>query len=321
MSIQKRNKFSLKKSNVKTFLFFLIFTSVLWLFIQFSKNYTKEVEVSIEYINLPEDRIFNDESDKTLHLTLNGNGFRLIGHNWKKSALKFNIEDATIRRNDDYYFHIDNDFKIVSDKLDFKGRILSVQKDTLHLKLDRNQEKKVPVIVVDSILYAGGYGSDKGVLVIPDSIRISGPAPIIDTIQYVSTEKLKLEGLNANYKAQLKIDATTLPPNTRIFPGQVDAAVMVSKFTEGSQKIPITIQNVPENSEIKIFPKEVTVVYKVALDLYNDINFRDFVVIADYAKVSEESSYLTLELRRKSTAVRDVRLQEKQVQFVILKQN
>ncbi|WP_025741645.1 CdaR family protein [Aquimarina pacifica] len=292
----------------------------MWLFIQFSKNYTKEVEVAVEYMDIPEGMIFNEESDQTLRMVLNGNGFRLLGHNWRRSVLKFNIEDGIVSGNDAYYFHIDNTFSTVKNKLDFKGRILSVQKDTLMLKLDRNQEKKIPVRITDNILYAGGYGSDKGVLVSPDSVTISGPSYLVDTIQYISTEKLSLEGLNSDYSEEINIDDNGLPSNTSIFPKQVTANILVSKFTEGSHKIPITIQNTPEKAEIKIFPKEVTVVYRVGLDMYNDISHRDFVVIADYAKASEESSYLTLELVRKPEFVRDVRLQEKQVQFVILKQ-
>ncbi len=320
MSSRKKN-FSFKKNSVKTFLFFLIFTSVLWLLIQFSKNYTQEVEVGVRYTNLPEGKIFNDQSDQILRMTLNGNGFRLMGHNWKKPTLELNVEDAVANNQDDYYFYIDKESKILKNKLDFKGRVLSVQKDTLRLQLDINLEKKIPVNLEQDIQYAAGYGSDKGLVIAPDSITISGPSKIIDTIQSISTDFLSLEGVNVDHLSELNINTIELPPNVMVTPDKVEAKILVSKFTEGNQRVPITLNNVPEGIEIKIFPKDITVVYRVGLDKYNEISSRDFMVVADYAKASEESSFLTLELADKPSSIHDVRLQEKQIQFVVLKKN
>ena len=319
MSPRKKNTFSLKSTNAKTFLFFLIFTSILWLFIQFSKNYTQEVEVGVRYTNIPEDKIFNEESDQTLKLTLNGNGFRLMSHSWSKPVLEFNVENAIFSNEHQYLFYVDKESSILKSKLDFKGRVLALQKDTIRLKLDNNLEKKVPIRIQQDIQYTVGYDSDKGLVVTPDSVLISGPSQVIDTITNVNTEFLNLENLNQDYTSELKIDTSEFLPSVIVVPENVVATVKVSKFTEGSQKIPITLHNVPEGTEIKIFPKEISIVYRVGLDKYNEVSSRDFMVVADYAKASEESSFLTLELTDLPEFIHDVRLQEKQVQFVVLK--
>jgi len=317
MTKTKLNRFSLKRGNVKTFLFFLAFTSVVWLFTQFSKKYTQEVEIDIQYVNLPEDRILNEDSDQTLKLTLNGNGFRLINHMWSKPRLQLDIANA-IEKGNDYHFYVDKENQTMKDKLNFKGNILSVQKDTLKVKLDINLKKKIPIRILEEIAYAPGYGSDKGVVLLPDSIMINGPERIVDTIQYIDTENLKLEGLNTDYKTVLAIKVDSLPSRVTITPKEVEASISVSKFTEGSQEVPITLMNMPEGKEIKIFPKEVKVVYRVGLDKYNEISVRNFKVIADYNKVAEDSSFLILELIDMPISIHDVRLQDKQVQFVIL---
>ncbi len=303
---------------MKTFLFFLVFTSVLWLFIQFSKNYTQEVVVDIQYTNLPDNRVLNDNSDQTLKLTLNGNGFRLINHIWSNPKIQFDIANAIETTNRDYYFYTKEANQTLKNKLKFKGRILSIQKDTLHVKLDINLEKKVPVRISKEIEYAPGYGSDKGVVLSPDSIMISGPESIVDTILFIVTENLELNGLNNDFRTVLPIKIDNLPPKIEAVPKEIEASITVSKFTEGSQEVPITLVNVPEDRVIKIFPKEVKVVYRVGLDKYNEINIRDFKVIADYKKVSEDSPFLILELVDMPESIHDVRLQDKQVQFVIL---
>ncbi len=319
MSSRKKNSFSLKRNNVKIFLFFLIFTSILWLLIQFSKNYTQEVEVAVRYTNLPKDKIFNGESDQILRMMLNGNGFRLMSHNWKRPVLQLNVDDAVSNNENEYFFYVNKESSILKKKLDFKGRVLSIHKDTLRLKLDVNLEKKIPVRMQQDIKYTVGYGSDKGLVISPDSVLISGPSKIIDTIQFIDTEDLIIEGLNVDFTSELSINVEKLPSSVIVMPQKIKADILVSKFTEGSQKIPITVNNVPEGIEIKIFPKEITVVYRVGLDAYNEISPRDFMVTADYAKASEESSYMTLELTNIPKSIHDVRLQEKQVQFVVLK--
>ncbi|MBQ4821164.1 YbbR-like domain-containing protein [Aquimarina sp. MMG016] len=319
MSGRIKKRFSFKRSNVKTFFFFLVFTSFLWLFTQFSKNYTKEVEVSILYKNLPEDKILNKNSDQTLKLILNGNGFRLMNHYWSKPELEFDVANASAFKDDEYHFYVDKQAASLKRELDFNGRVLSVQKDTLKLKLDINLEKKVPVKVNAKVQYTTGYGSDKGVVSLPDSIVISGPEKVVDTIQYVSTDLLELEGLNSDYKTTLSIDVEELPSRVSLDKKEIEASIQVSKFTEGNQIVPITLQNVPEGEKVTIFPKEATVVYRVGLDRYNEITAMNFKVIADYNKALEDNSFLILELIEIPESIHDVRLQEKQVQYVILK--
>ena len=249
----------------------------------------------------------------------NGNGFRLINYYWGKPVLKLNIKDAITNIKDQYYFYIDKESSVLKNKLNFRGRILSVQKDTLKLKLDLKSQKKIPVIVEQNILYAIGYGSNKGISVSPDSVTVSGPSQIVDTMQSVKTKKIVLEDLNTDHNSKLDIDVEHFSSNIAVIPSTVKSSILVSKFTEGSQKIPVTLSNIPKGLDIKIFPKEISVVYRVGLDKYHEISPRDFIVVANYAKASEKSSFLTLELIDKSKFVHDVRLQEKQVQFIVLK--
>lgn len=319
MPYTKLNRFSLKRNNVKVFLFFLIFTSVLWLFKQFSKNYTEEVVVAIQYVNLPEDRILNTEnSDQILKLMLNGNGFRLVKYSWKNPIIELDIADAVKSEGTTYYFSLDDKNALFKDKLNFKGNILSKKKDTLKVQLDINLQKKVPVRVIQDVTYTAGYGSDLGVVILPDSIYISGPEYIVDTLKYVETKRLLLEDVHKDYSEMLSVETRGLPKSIKVNSKEVEVAIAVSKFTEGSKEVQITLMNVPKGKQIKIFPKQVTVVYRVGLDTYNDINNNDFKVIADYNKVAENSSFLILELINKPSSIHDARLQNKQVQYVIL---
>ncbi|GAA3517495.1 hypothetical protein GCM10022393_34490 [Aquimarina addita] len=289
------------------------------MFKQFSKNYTEEIEVAIQYINLPEDKVLNiNNSDQTIKLMLNGNGFRLVKYSWKKPMIQLDIADATTSKDNMYYFSLDDKAELLKNKLNFRGNVLSKKKDSLQVQLDINLQKKVPVKIIKDVSYAAGYGSDLGVLASPDSVYVMGPKSIIDTLEQVYSTNLLLEDLHADHVSQLLIDTVGLPKSIEVKPKEIEITIDVSKFTEGSKDIPITLKNVPEGKQIKIFPKQVTVVYRVGLDAYNKINQKDFKVIADYKKVAENSSFLTLELVNTPISIHDVRLRNKQVQYVIL---
>ncbi|MAQ76138.1 MAG: hypothetical protein CL613_07385 [Aquimarina sp.] len=319
MSSRIRKKFSFKRNSVKTFLFFLVFTSILWLFIQFSKNYTKEIEAEIQYVNIPEDRLINETSDHTIKMTLNGNGFRLISQSWSKPVLNFDLEDAVRISDSKYLFDVDKDNEFLKRQLDFSGRVLSLRRDTITLNLDIIKLKKVKVQSRLSIKYMNGYGSDEGVKFSPDSVTVSGPEKAIDSLNHINTKILRLEDVNENLLDEVELDTDSLPVNIRIKPQKVDLALNVSKFTEGSLEIPVTLINVPDDVIINIFPKSVSTVYRVALNNFDRITAQDFRVIADYSKIIQDSPYLILEIENAPDFVHDLRLREKQVQFVILK--
>lgn len=305
------------RQNVKTFLFFLLITSILWLFIQFSKKYTNEVTVNVRYSNLPKDRMIHKDSDQKLNLTLSGNGFRLLTQRWDKKEIVFDFANAISKKRDVFYFLINKDSPKLQHDLGFEGEILEVQKDTLKIKLQRFLEKKVPVRLISQIQYIPGYSSDRGGVLSPDSTWVSGPYHIVDGIKEVLTVNTILKGVNTDRNQKVLLDTTTLATSVRLDINEVVMDLEVDKFTEGHQIIPVTLLNVPNDKEVKIFPKEVAVYYRVALSKYNQIRSKDFRVIATYDE-SKNNEMLLLELQKKPTGIHDVRLREKRVQYVIL---
>ncbi|TYP72266.1 CdaR family protein [Aquimarina intermedia] len=312
------NRFSFKRNNVKVFLFFLVATSILWLFIQFSKNYTRTLEADIVYINIPDDKAIDPTSDAKLLVTLGGNGFRLIAHSWTTPELVFDYKESAKKRSNEYVFALDKKGDFIKRKLEFKGNVIDLQKDTVFLKLHTIFDKKVPVRPNVSLKYAAGYGSSEGLEIQPDSIMLSGIKQVLDSINYVVTTSLTVDGLKSNWEEEVPIKMDSLQEVVNVVPRIINASVSVSKFTEGSQNVPIILENVPENEEVKIFPKEVKIVYRVGLDKYDDISERDFKVIADYREASENNAFLFLKLIKSPEKIHDVRLQEKQIQFVIV---
>ncbi|WP_459211624.1 CdaR family protein [Aquimarina rhabdastrellae] len=312
-----RNRIAIKKDNIKTFLFFLGFTSLLWLFIQFSKKYTREVVINITYTNIPEQKTLDKNSDLTLKLTLNGNGFRLLRYMWKSPTLTFNMNDAKMQNENSYYFDLMN--VKWKEKLKYNGEIIALDKENLNVSFYQNLKKKIPLVSRQYITYAPGFGSAEGLKIEPDSVWITGPKTMVDTIHNLKLNPVELRGLNADFYEEIGIEQTSLPTEVKIEPEKIQGTIAVSKFTEGNIEVPVNLINSNIDGEIRIFPKKVKLIYKISLEDYSEIVFTDFKIIADYQKANTDLGTLPLTLVKKPDHVKDVRLQEEQVQFIILK--
>ena len=107
--------------------------------------------------------------------------------------------------------------------------------------------------------------------------------------------------------------------DVKIEANKVQFKIEVSKFTEGIVTLPITIVNVPEHIKINYFPKQLTVKYATTIDNFNSISEEDFKIECDY-KNSKNKSYLIPKIVTKPNNIKNVRLQEQQIEFIITQQ-
>jgi hypothetical protein len=91
----------------------------------------------------------------------------------------------------------------------------------------------------------------------------------------------------------------------------------VDKFTEGTIQVPIDIINVPKDFKINYFPKVVGVSYYTSLSTFNEVNINEFIVECDYKNLVEGSTHLEPKLMKSPKNVKNVRLNQKRIEFII----
>lgn len=312
-------KLRFKESNFKTFSFFLVFTTLLWLLMKFSKNYTHEITATVHYINIPEDRLLNAKSDSILSFVLTGNGFKLMNYRLFKPELNIDVERSIGINSKKHYFLTQQHKEFLKKQLAYDGEIKAISADTLYLHFDSNRRKKIPVHMDASITYASSFASERGLIAVPDSVVVSGPKYLVDTTRAVVSKRITLENINTDQEITIDFELDHFPENLQIIPNQIKGIVDVEKFTEGTLVIPIQLMNTPKDKQVKIFPKNVTLVYRVSLAAYDHIKINDFKAIADYAKRGEANAFIPIQITKKPEQIQNMKLQEKQVQFVIVK--
>src|SRR5690606_4243233 len=127
---------------------------------------------------------------------------------------------------------------------------------SISLQFDSLQTKLVPVMPQVNLNFRPQFNISGEVTVDPDSVLISGPAGMIDTLQILYTEPRTFNDLETSIIQAIRIYN---PRRTSLSPERVTLHVPVEKFTEKKITLPVQIINMPENIQIKLFPPQVAV--------------------------------------------------------------
>lgn len=313
MPVRRRPRF--KKASAKTFSFFLIFSAVVWVLVQFSKTYTQLIEIPVNYINAPLDKSISDERPDHVDLQLQDNGFSI--YYFKIFNPKLDIDLSKAREtNDKLVYTLQNHLSEIEQQLnvDFENSLI-VQEEIV-VPFQFKKEKMLKVEPRIEVSYAVGFSAVNPVELRPDSVKVSGPEQIIDSIETVHTESIRLNKVNQDLNGSVKIDTTGLGVLS-FYENSVKYFQKVEKFTEGSAEIPVEVINVPEDLNLAYFPKSVIVYYQVNLKQFESVSAADFRVVCNYKDVKKGDDYMIAQIVEKPDFINSVRLNERRIQFVI----
>lgn len=91
----------------------------------------------------------------------------------------------------------------------------------------------------------------------------------------------------------------------------------VDKFTEGIIDVPVDIVNIPKGITINYFPKVTGVSFYTSLANYKDVSQNDFIIECDFRDIIEGKSYLEPKIIKFPENVKNVKLNNKRIEFII----
>ena len=197
--------------------------------------------------------------------------------------------------------------------------MININPDSLVFRYDVNQVKKVPVKADLDVSFFQGFNTLDSVKVTPDSIKLIGPASLLKSIDFIKTKHKSFSDLKGNVDKPIQLVVDSISDEVKVESNMVQFHLEVSKFTEGIVTLPVTIVNVPEDVKINYFPKQITVKYATTINDFNSISEEDFKVECDYAN-SKNKSYLIPKIVASPKNVKNIRLQEQQIEFIITQQ-
>ncbi len=306
----------IESRKINVFLLFLLMSFSILMFTKLSKNYTNTLAFKIEKINVPEEKVILNNSDSIVNVTLKTHGFKWFKYYLGRPTLTVDFSKDVAENNAVFICDNSNLEFIANRALTNQVELIKVSPKRLEFNFDVNLVKKVPVVLKSNIIFTQGFNISESYKLQPDSIKVIGPHSIAKKIEYVETEAVNLEDVKTNINR--KVSLKKLDNELKLSTQSITLTAEVEKFTEGTLKIPVTISNVPEGISLKYFPKEVNISFYTSLARFNQVKAKDFRVVCDYSKVTENQSFFIPELVKRSTLVKTAKLNQQRIEFIIL---
>ncbi len=305
------------------YLFFLLVALIFWYLNALSKDYTTDILYSVTYDNFPKDKVLINELPAEIGLKIKGFGFsilrcKLAGYfrPVKISLNQYPIEVLKRGNTTQYYLLTKYTKDYIATQFSYEIQLLEVKPDTLFLNLTDVLEKKVPVKLNLNLKFEKQYMQGLQ-LVKPDSILISGPNSIIDTINFIETIELKKKKVNDTI-----INSLSLVPINKVKfqPDKVTVIIPVIKYTELTFNIPIEAENVPDSLFLRTFPGSVKLSCWVGVSEYDKMSPFLFRLVVDYKSINETlHNKLKINLVKFPSNVSNITFYPKNVEYLIEK--
>ena len=310
--------------DVIVFVFFLCLSFIFWYLNSLGKEIETNIRYPVRYINLPKDRVLVDELPERLNLYLKGPGYSILKLKLSGNRAPVIIDVASINykrvpgsSNFSYYVPSSDLIQKLTTQLRAGCDITTIKPDTLFFSFDRIISKGLPVRPAIEVVTERQYFIKGHIIAEPDSVIVTGPKRVIDTLSSVPTVYRKLTGIRETVKKNVNL---LISDHYSASAKKVSLTIPVEQFTEAERVVPVTIINRPDTIDIKIFPDAVTVKCLVAVSDYKRINEIPFEVVLDLKNADLNSSdKIAVEIRNVPAFVNSLRFTPAKVDFIIEK--
>jgi len=304
-----------------TFLFFVLLATVFWFIRALGEQYESNIDYPVRYINFPENKVLIGDVPYKLHLTVRAKGFSILRSklNLDLIPLRFNVNSFSLNSKgvDDFFVVTSTVKEVLSAELK-DITILDIKPDTLFFRLTGIAVKKVPVIPVLAMhnrFFQQQFMLNGKIQLVPDSIIITGPALLVDSINHVNTEPFRYTNLSDTVKEDFNLKVIDLITFSQ---PSISAVIPVDRFTEVENRLTVVPINVPDSVNLIAIPGQITVTYRISLSNYNRVVHNPITPHIDYNDITLSNiPRLSLFLTDTPEYISDLHFNPKVTEFLI----
>ena len=275
-------------NQIKRLLYSFVIAFIFWFFIKSEDTYSVTTSIPLVARNLQEQKTYKEEVPESIIVSLKGSGRAFI---WLRffdnfyEDYKAVIDLSSIA--DEYNFELDQYYKnnpekiVLPTSLDLEF-VEVISPRNIKINLDQYLVKKVPIMSEIMVTTSAGY-IQVGEVFSPDSISIGGPQEIVDTIDFVKTQKDTLVDLVSSVESEFLI---INPDRVVDFdPKKVKGFINIQPISETIVTgIPVKLINKPNDINVFVNPATVSLTIVGGLDQIAKIGSTDIEVLINFEK-------------------------------------
>lgn len=308
----------LMKKNVKRFGLFFAIALFFLILSKLSLSYRQNIKLNIELSGLEDDIIIENDTSNTLNVYVEAKGFTLLPYALNPSKIaKLNAKEDVKKEKNTYIFNTIQKRFLIEEAFGESFKIIQIKPDSVILPYTNLASKYIPILINSEIDYKTGFDSSSVLTTTVDSVKIVGPASILEQINQIETENLIKNTVNENISESVNL-INPFPGKVKLFPKAINVTANIERFTEGTIEVPVKLINIPNGTTVNYFPKQIEVTYYLPLKDYKSTEASNFKIICDFKTVSANQSYIMPTLIQKPTFVKRASLKQHRVDFIKL---
>jgi hypothetical protein len=298
-------------------------STIFWLLLALSNDYTTSIIFPINYKNLPGKKVIMNDLPAQIEVQLKTTGFKLISFDLSKTRDSVTVDVSERLQNTSIQsdlLALPTSFflKDFSKELGGEVSISGFKPDSIIFNFSDMMTKRVTVKAIYQVSFDKQFDSVGTVMLNPSEVEVSGPPNLVEDLNYVTTEKLRMDNQNTSIKKNIALEKNRLLTYNV---SEVEFNLPVEKYTEGIAEITINPINVSSGYSLKTFPDKVKVRYLVAISNYNKVDASMFDAIVDGGESEmKHTAKLDVQVITKPPFVRVTLLEPEKVDYILRRQ-
>ncbi len=304
------------------FAFFVAVASILWYLNKLTYEYTTEITFPLRVENMPRGKVLVGEPPKRITLQVKAHGYTLLRYKLgaSLSPIVLDLEQAPLlplNGSETKSYLLTNALRnSIANQLQGELQLGIVATDSLYFEFTSMMQKKVLVVPALSYSLERQHMLTGPIQLSPDSITISGPGTLIDTINFIQTKPLRLDRLSATHSAAIPISEIS---QVSFSHRRVNVTIPVEKFTEANLSKSVQVKNLPDTLRLILLPRSVNLKCNVLISAYSNLFEEDLVKpFVDFSNSHDGSTTkLRVQVESDPFVLRVVDIEPKYVDFII----
>lgn len=274
------------KYKLITVISILIFSTLLWIFVSFSDEYSTTIKVPVRITNIPEGYSTIELSDNSVSLNVKGQG-------WQLAQLTFGIQEyldipftKTTAATNDHIVSVRNALEQNS-WVTSSIQVNLIEPEQLSYSIERINYKVVPIVPKVSLSYKTGYDLVSEIIIDPDTVQISGPKSVIDETKLIETEHLVLEALDRAKQIDI---ALAKNDNLNYSFERTQLSFDVQKIVDKTfENIEVERRGVPPARDLLLFPEKVKVILRGGINILGQMDNSKIKLYINFRQALEDT--------------------------------
>ena len=295
----------------------VLFSLLLWLLVSLTGLFSSQLPVSVQYTNLPPDRLITNTLPDHWSAKVRGPGWELISYKLFDRQLEVEVPLNELGNSE----LIDPGAYIpaIERQLDQALNIESLSPSLISIQTVLLDTIRLAVVASTDISLGSGLEMLHPLRLRPDSVTVYGHASSLAKLSSLRTASFQLKEQQVDTQFTLALHN----PDSlkfRLSVPEVIAELSVGKAYRVHDTLDIEILGMPEGTEVKLLPARAQIEYTLLQGMDTDAIRDSFRLQISYEQLERSSNgFADIELSERPLAAREILIDPASVEFIIYK--